>query len=28
MIENEIVKILADVADKIRTKLEPGLFEL
>jgi len=28
MIENEIVKILADVVDKIHTKLEPGLFEL
>jgi len=28
MIENEIVKILADVADKIHTKLEPGLLEL
>jgi len=28
MIENEIVKILADVVDKIHTKLKPGLFEL
>jgi len=28
MIENEIVKILADVVDKIHTKLEPGLLEL
>jgi len=28
MIENEIVKILADVVDKIHTKSEPGLLEL